>query len=100
MANSKQMRMLGAFLPHHERRNLEEPIVYQSQFCGSRVKISFYNIINHCLSELKGHSPFIGSVIIDVLISTKISFAEENKAQSTITKLRQHATRDFCRKKK
>ena len=71
VAKSEQMRLLGAFLPHHERRNLEEPIVYQSQFCGSRGKISFYNIINHCLSELKGHSPFIGSVIIDVLISTK-----------------------------
>ena len=49
VANSEQMRLLGAFLPHHERRNLEEPIVHQSQFCGSRVKTSFYNIINHCL---------------------------------------------------
>ena len=36
VAKSEQMRLLGAFLPHHERRNLEEPIVYQFQFCWSR----------------------------------------------------------------
>ena len=64
VANSEQMRLLGAFLPHHERRTLEEPIVYRSQFCGSRVKTSFYNIINHCSPELKGHSPFISNVIM------------------------------------
>ena len=39
--------VVGCFLPHHERKNLEEPTVYQSQFCGSRVKPFFYNIINH-----------------------------------------------------
>ena len=42
VANSEQMRLLGAFLPHHERRNLEEPIVYQFQFCGSRSCENFF----------------------------------------------------------
>ena len=42
VANSEQMRLLGAFLPNHERRNLEEPIAYQFQFCGSRSCENFF----------------------------------------------------------